>query len=535
MAEQLPQFLDALSYSASSDRAFWLDFMTDAAGNSGSSTDGGVVADADLTVTQNGTPNMSVNVSSGVCYVKGDVSATQGFYRCLAPHTRILKTDLTWIPISKISPGDELVGFIENDTRVMSPSTVEAVNPHRANSYEISTNLGNVTCSENHMWPVMTSRKNSVTKWMSTKAIFNYIFCGRYVALVNFVKPWETDDSRDGGYIAGILDGEGSMCVRNRDIAFTQNRGIVWDTALRILHDRGFDIRIGHDPNKKNLNIANFRGIEDSMCAIGMFRPPRFLTYTDEMLFGIGQSGTYRRQFRRVKINSVKHIGEQDVVGIQTSTRTLIAEGFLTHNCYNDATVNKTIAAAHATLSRRDIVVAHLYDNIFDASGNNFWALEVITGTPASSPVDPTTPTSTLKLARIAVAPAVTSIVNANITDLALTIAPVRRGGWLSTDTIGTVGFASASDNGKKFLAGGPTNVNVTSGQGETTTVISFGLTFGSTPKVVATLGTVHPSNPVAVRVTATTTTNFTIGVERSDGANFGATTTYNIYWMAIG
>ncbi len=207
MAEQPPQFLDALSYSATADRAFWGDFLRDSTGLSGTSTDGGVVTSSDLGVTQNGTPNMSVNVAAGVAYVRGDTSSTQSFYRC-----------------------------------------------------------------------------------------------------------------------------------------------------------------------------------------------------------------------------------------------------------YNDATVNKGIAAAHATLARRDLVVAHIYDNIFDASGSNLWALEVVTGTPSGSPVDPTPPISTLKLARVAVGAAVTTIVNANITTLTPTVAPMRRGGLADADAAFTLYMAGSQsgDKGLQFHIGGP-------------------------------------------------------------------------------
>jgi hypothetical protein len=282
MAEQLPQFLDALSYAAGSDRAFWLDFMTDAVGNAGSSTDGGVVTNADLTVAQNGTPNMSVNVSSGVCYVNGDTAATQGMYRC-----------------------------------------------------------------------------------------------------------------------------------------------------------------------------------------------------------------------------------------------------------YNDSTVNKTISAAHATLSRKDLIVAHVYDNTLDFSGNNFWRIEVITGTPASSPVDPTLTTSSLKLARVNVAPAVTSIVNANIDDLGITIAPVRRGGLLKTDITGGPTFLDPVDAGKKVQFGLST-VNLTNGQTDTTTVINFPFAFGGTPIVMLTQFD-NATNSYIFHTTARSSTSFTVGVRKPDNSAFNASITTQICWFAVG
>ncbi len=42
----------------------------------------GIIQPTDLAVSQNGTPNMSVNVAAGRCVVDGDDNAAQGFYLC---------------------------------------------------------------------------------------------------------------------------------------------------------------------------------------------------------------------------------------------------------------------------------------------------------------------------------------------------------------------------------------------------------------------------------------------------------------------
>lgn len=71
------------------------------------------------------------------------------------------------------------------------------------------------------------------------------------------------------------------------------------------------------------------------------------------------------------------------------------------------AAETKAIAAAHATLARKDTIVV-------DDTG----AIVVLTGTPHASPSAPSvTYPSQMKIAEVAVAAAVTTIVNANITD----------------------------------------------------------------------------------------------------------------------
>lgn len=84
--------------------------------------------------------------------------------------------------------------------------------------------------------------------------------------------------------------------------------------------------------------------------------------------------------------------------------------------CFNDGTVNKSVAAADPSLPRIDIVVAKVQDSFYSGSTNS-WSIAVVTGTPNSTPVAPAAPNNSITLAQIAVAAGATSIVTANITD----------------------------------------------------------------------------------------------------------------------
>jgi hypothetical protein len=97
------------------------------------------------------------------------------------------------------------------------------------------------------------------------------------------------------------------------------------------------------------------------------------------------------------------------------------------YTVYNDATVTKSIAAAHATLDRIDLVVAHVKDLTVDGTQNDTWGLEVITGTAAGSPSQPATPNSAMPLASIRVRAASTSVLSTDITGLRI-IAPLLSG-----------------------------------------------------------------------------------------------------------
>lgn len=60
-----------------------------------------------------------------------------------------------------------------------------------------------------------------------------------------------------------------------------------------------------------------------------------------------------------------------------------------------------TLTAAHATLDRKDITILRVYDNTEDGSGSRTGVIEYIAGTASGSPVEPSVPTGSFRLATI--------------------------------------------------------------------------------------------------------------------------------------
>lgn len=83
----------------------------------------------------------------------------------------------------------------------------------------------------------------------------------------------------------------------------------------------------------------------------------------------------------------------------------------------NDASVNVTITAAHATLVRWDLIVVRVQDQFYSGASNTA-TIEVVTGTASASPTDPALPANSLVIGRVRVAAAATSITNAMIDDI---------------------------------------------------------------------------------------------------------------------
>lgn len=125
---------------------------------------------------------------------------------CLDPDTRVLTSDLRWVPIETLKTGDTLVSVDEEvpgpgQKRKLRKADVQAVWRTRKPARKLVFEDGShVICSGDHKW-----MKQSGTNFLWTTA--SRLKPGHKVA--EFIKPWEEDNSFEAGYLSGIFDGEG--------------------------------------------------------------------------------------------------------------------------------------------------------------------------------------------------------------------------------------------------------------------------------------------------------------------------------------
>ena len=261
---------------------------------------------------------------------------------CLKPSTRVLTSSLEWVPLSEVVVGSSLVAVDENitggkgNTRKMRTSVVEKIWTVRKPAYKITLEDGrSVTCSANHRW---LSRKSNVQpQWRSVGGESgapdnrSALKCGDYLRAVT--DTWEYP-TIDDAWFGGIIDGEGSLDFNGTgaSLAVSQVAGAVLDKMVSVCCDRGYEQYIVSDdgPRKtkfgsKPVHAVNVSGMRHLFRLMGLSRPLRFI----DKQWWVGKrlpDNSWQR------IISIEPVGEIDLIDIQTSTQTYIAEGIVSHN-----------------------------------------------------------------------------------------------------------------------------------------------------------------------------------------------------------
>lgn len=259
-------------------------------------------------------------------------------WNCPTPDQRVLTADLQWVPAGELRVGDRLVGFDETPRRAgklarrrYQTATVTHAERRSAIVYGVCLSDGTyVKTTGEHQW---YTRCKKVFGWKATKDLT----VGQRVQ--RLFTPWPTDRSWEHGYLAGFFDGEGCLCTQKSTgtirLQATQRRGPTLDYVRQVLHDLGFNHAPKFPSRAKDAHVASIqiqRGIAEIARFLGEVRPPRLLPKFQPEQLGALQS--WRR--RDVRVEAVECLGEQEIVGLSTSTHTYVLEGFGAHNCEYD-------------------------------------------------------------------------------------------------------------------------------------------------------------------------------------------------------
>lgn len=254
---------------------------------------------------------------------------------CVAPDTRLLTTDLRWVRAGDVCVGDSLAGFDENregsNHRLWQRGVVLERNVATLDAYALEFDDGTaVTCSADHMWLVQTAGRR--VQWKKTADI------EMTDSFSKVADVWSQDNSREAGYLAGVLDSEGhlSLALRSQMLCgFTQQNNELAAECQRILG--GMGLRYGiYETTGVRATEPVFQTMvtrkRDIMRMLGTVRPPRLLAAFDRHAYGAIRF----KAFARPKLVRKEFVGPRAVIGLKTTTRTFVAEGLASHNCFEE-------------------------------------------------------------------------------------------------------------------------------------------------------------------------------------------------------
>ena len=284
-------------------------------------------------------PETWLEYMMGGCHLRGTtqydliVLYMMGAY-CLSPDTLVLMADLTWKEIGELKVGQELVGVdeypdqgIRGWRRKLRRAAVTSIGTKILPARRLYLSNGtSVVSSTEHLWLKQRyigeqGGPHYSPRWQSTQ---NLRVGDRIRQLC---LPWETLTTYEAGWLAGVLDREGHVeGGHGLRAGFSQKDNIVALQARRILEEE-LDICMTESWNDKS-GVCSFRitGMVETLRLIGSVRPARLLE-------NLRWEGVSLPQINSaLEIEGIDELEDTEVVAIGTSTKTLIANGLVSHN-----------------------------------------------------------------------------------------------------------------------------------------------------------------------------------------------------------
>ncbi len=276
-------------------------------------------------------------------WMMGNNYKGSGYHGCLSPDTQVLDADLSWVKHSEIKQGAMLVGVdeypIRNESgnltrRRLRLSEVVDIGDVVLPSVAITTDDDRcIICSNDHLWLVINC--HGVTMWQRA----DHLCVGDKIRKIT--NMWDPPDMYEAGYIAGLIDGEGSVDTNgvnnsNVRVAFHQNPGIVLNKYIEILNKWGINYKATQRAHG-NITVRTM-SFHDAFKLLALARP------TKPKDIWIGRGLPKERGQPYSVVTSITPLGDIRLIGMNTSTKTFIAEGLVSHNSFPPNFLSRTMS-----------------------------------------------------------------------------------------------------------------------------------------------------------------------------------------------
>ena len=276
------------------------------------------------------------------------------YYNCVTPDMLVLTHDLQWIPAGEIETGDTLIGVDETASsqyaRNFAIGEATVYGRKTDQLYQITFDDGRIVkCNGEHQWLVKKIGLKG-TEWAATHDIYEEMRARigrpRKWSVMSVCSTWNEDTTKGAGYIAGLVDADGSLCTSQLYVHFAQQDNICLANIQSELSQRGYktsarhsccvpdDVMEKRESKKQVYSLRVLGGITEQLRFLGSIRPHRLLErwltmfdLSERRLEGSGSGAG-----KPAVIKSIEKIGDGEIVMLGTSCRTYIAEGLICHN-----------------------------------------------------------------------------------------------------------------------------------------------------------------------------------------------------------
>lgn len=259
--------------------------------------------------------------------------------KCTHPDTKVLTSELKWVAIKDMTPGQSLVGITEDDPvgqgnrRKFEETVVLNKWNVKKEAFKVTFEDGRyIIASVDHPFLSLMTRGKKRNQFTWHK--LSELRVNDYVRVLFDV--WDSAKDHETGWMAGMMDGEGSLKVSRKsggsDFVVTQQPNKTADRIGRYLSDNNYRYHTRDDYKEgSNGPVRRFvlSRVADIIKLIGETQPTRWIN----SMFWKGLALGMANVETKLKIVSIEPIGKTDLVDIETSNHTFIAEGIATHNC----------------------------------------------------------------------------------------------------------------------------------------------------------------------------------------------------------
>lgn len=302
---------------------------------------------------------------------------------CLTPDALVLTADLRWIKLGELKEGDLIFAFDEerpnnSQARYWRKGVVTHVHREIQDVYEVSLENGDtIKTTAEHQW-LARKRSRLGYDWVMTKDLYvngyniqGHKKKGPHTEHTSSIvcKPFEVirhENSADSGWLAGMIDADGHITqqtIHDKDgslrygfrigVAQCNKYPDIQKRVIRLMEhftNNNKPCRQSMDKgsnNPLNSNYASWQflvtGTNVEKLQFLMRVRPLKMSKVD-----IDKIGMIRSRYD-TKVTGITHLGKMEIVVLETSTHTFIANGYAMHNC-------NRISADHLIKYRENLI-----------------------------------------------------------------------------------------------------------------------------------------------------------------------------------